>query len=545
MTVTNAGPSAANGFSITDVVPPAITGVTVLCAVTGTGACGVNGSSGNSISFTNASLAAGDGNALTLTVSGTIDPDATGALVNTATVMAGAGSTDVNPANDSATDTDTRGAPQVDLAITKTDGQTTYVPGTAITYTIIGDQHRAVDGHRLQHRPTRCRRRSPASPPPARSLVTGICGTPGTLDGNVSFTNASLPPGAGNALTLTVRGTIGPSTSGAIANTATVTPGAGAIDVNTSNNSATDIDTPGTSQIDLAVTKTDGTTTYVPGTAITYTITVTNAGPSTAAGFSITDTVPAAITGVTASCAVTGMASCGTNGSSSGNAISFAGLSVAPGAGNAITLTVSGIVSPDATGDLTNTATAAAGAGSTDANTGNNSATDTDTPGVSQVDLAIAKTNGQTAYVPGTPISYTITVTNAGPSTATGVTHQRPRAGGHHRRDRNLHGHRPGQLRHQRFGRQQRELHGGDARPRRGPCAHPHRQRNHQPRRQRPARQRGDGDGRPGLDRPEPRQQHRHRHRQRRAPRRWTWRSPRRTARRPTSRGRPSPTRSR
>ena len=104
----------------------------------------------------------------------------------------------------------------------------------------------------------------------------------GTLDGNVSFTNASLPPGAGNALTLTVHGTIGPSTSGAIANTATVTPGAGAIDVNTGNDSATDIDTPGTSQIDLAVTKTDGQTTYVPGTAITYTITVTNAGPSTA-----------------------------------------------------------------------------------------------------------------------------------------------------------------------------------------------------------------------------------------------------------------------
>ena len=119
-------------------------------------------------------------------------------------------------------------------------------------------------------------------------------------------------------------------------------------------------------------------------------------------------------------------------------------LSVAPGAGNAITLTVSGIVSPDATGDLTNTATATAGAGSTDANTGNNSATDTDTPGVSQVDLAIAKTDGQTAYVPGTPISYTITVTNAGPSTATGVTITRPRAGGHHRRDRNLHGHRHG-----------------------------------------------------------------------------------------------------
>ena len=137
MTVTNAGPSAATGFSITDVVPPTITGVTVLCARHGHRRCGIDGSTGNSISFTNASLAAGAGHALTLTVTGTIAPDAIGALVNTATVAPGAGSIDTNPANNSATDTDTRDLAQVDLAITKTDGQTTYVPGTAITYTIV------------------------------------------------------------------------------------------------------------------------------------------------------------------------------------------------------------------------------------------------------------------------------------------------------------------------------------------------------------------------------------------------------------------------
>ena len=420
LTVTNAGPSAASGFSITDVVPPSVTGITVLCAVTGTGACGVNGSSGNSISFTNASLAAGDGHALTLTVSGTINPGATGTLVNTATVIHGAGSTDTNPANDSATDTDTRGTAQVDLAITKTDGQLTYVPGTAITYTIAVTNAgpSTATGFSI----------ADAVPPAITGVTatcavtgTGTCGTRSILDGTVSFTNASLPTGAGNALTLTVHGTIGPNTNGALANTATVTPGAGAIDVNATNDSATDVDTPGTSQVDLVVTKTDGRTTYVPGTAISYTVTVTNTGPSTATGFIIADVVPAAITGVTASCVVTGMASCGTNGSS-GNAVSFTGASVAPGAGNAITLTVSGVVIPDAIGDLTNTATATAGAGSTDANTGDNTATDIDTPGASQVDLAIAKTDGQTAYVPGTPISYTITVTNAGPSTATGVT---------------------------------------------------------------------------------------------------------------------------
>ena len=74
--MTNAGPSTASGFSIADDVPATITGVTATCAVTGTGNCGTNGSSGNSVSFTAASLAPGGGNTLTLTVNGKREPRA-------------------------------------------------------------------------------------------------------------------------------------------------------------------------------------------------------------------------------------------------------------------------------------------------------------------------------------------------------------------------------------------------------------------------------------------------------------------------------------
>ena len=42
---------------------------------------------------------------LTLTVNGSVSTSASGTLVNTATVAAGAGATDVNPGNNSATDT--------------------------------------------------------------------------------------------------------------------------------------------------------------------------------------------------------------------------------------------------------------------------------------------------------------------------------------------------------------------------------------------------------------------------------------------------------
>ena len=94
-----------------------------------------------------------------------------------------------------------------------------------------------------------------------------------------------------------------------------------------------------------------------------------------------------------------------------------------------LTITIAGTIAPDATGDLVNTATVAAGSGATDTDPANNSATDTDTQATPEVDLAVVKDDGQTTYVPGTPISYTITVTNAGPSTATGCQPHRHRAG--------------------------------------------------------------------------------------------------------------------
>src|SRR5438552_943157 len=61
------------------------------------------------------------------------DASNTGLLVNTVTVTA---ANDTNPANDTATDTDTLTA-QVDVGVTKDDFTTTAVPGTTTTYTFI------------------------------------------------------------------------------------------------------------------------------------------------------------------------------------------------------------------------------------------------------------------------------------------------------------------------------------------------------------------------------------------------------------------------
>jgi uncharacterized repeat protein (TIGR01451 family) len=420
ITFANAGPSTATGFTLSDAVPAAITGVAVTCVATGAADCGTNQSSGNALSFTGMNLSPGSGNGITLTAAGTISPFASGPLANTATVTPSATSNDTNAANNSATDLDTQGTSQIDLTVTKTNNQTTYVSGTAVSYTV-----RVINAG-----PSNATSFSLADVVPGSignvtvvcvATGTGSCGTNASSGNNISFTNATLPPGGGNDLTLTISGTINPATTGNLSNTATVTLGAGSSDANTGDNTATDIDTQGTSQVDLAVTKSDGQATYVPGTAISYSIVVTNAGPSTASGVTVTDNVPAIITGVTVNCVAAGGAVCGTNGSASNN-VSFTGAVVPPGGANSLTLTIGGIVSPAASANIVNSVTVGAGAGSTDTNVANNGATDTDTPAASQTDLAVTKTNGQASYVPGAPVTYTVAVTNAGPSNASGLS---------------------------------------------------------------------------------------------------------------------------
>jgi uncharacterized repeat protein (TIGR01451 family) len=167
---------------------------------------------------------------------------------------------------------------------------------------------------------------------------------------------------------------------------------------------------------DLAVAKSDGATTAVPGQAITYTITVTNNGPGPVTGATVTDTIPAALMGATWTCVGTGGGSCAPSGS--GN-IADAAVNLPVGA--SATYTLDAVIDSAATGSVSNTATAATPAGIEDPAPGNNTATDTDTL-TPQADLAVTKTDGQTTAVPGEPVTYTIVVTNNGPSNASGTT---------------------------------------------------------------------------------------------------------------------------
>src|SRR5438477_2251154 len=89
------------------------------------------------------------------------------------------------------------------------------------------------------------------------------------------------------------------SLMGIVINRVTVAAPSGVTDTNLGNNSSTDTDQL-TPEADLSITKDDGAATAVPGTNDTYTVTVTNSGPSTVTGATVSDVLPAGTTFVSA-----------------------------------------------------------------------------------------------------------------------------------------------------------------------------------------------------------------------------------------------------
>ncbi len=158
---------------------------------------------------------------------------------------------------------------------------------------------------------------------------------------------------------------------------------------------------------DLSITKVDSADPVAAGDTFTYTVEVQNAGPSMAPDVVVTDTLPAGLTLVsTSGCAEdpSGVAICSLGDLAVNGTVSY-------------TITVQ--VDQGATGTLTNTASVSASVPDPDPN---NNVTDESTDIGQVADLRVTKVDNVDPVSVGDQIVYTIEVSNAGPSNATGVS---------------------------------------------------------------------------------------------------------------------------
>lgn len=403
--ITNIGTQAATGVDVTDTLPDGVTFVsctascddTALPTLTWTDVSeDVAGSPADPTAFD-------AGGQATLTVVVTVDDPATSGrdtLTNSVTVADdGANGADPTPGNNSDDDVDTLDAAP-DLEITKTDGVDSVTDGQSVTYQIefsnIGNQDAlgVVITDTLAAETT---------------FVSCSDGCDSSAAPVVTWDAGDLAPGDGGTytITVTVADPVPSGTRTIVNNVAIADDGTNGPDSDPTDNSDDDTDTYG---IDLAVTKTDGQTTAVPGEDLTYTITVDNNGPTTITSFTLDEDLPDAFDFATF------VPSAGDYDPTTGTWNGFGDFAE----GESLTLTIEGTVSPDATGTLVNSVSVEPPADVPDTDSSNDDAEDVDTL-EPRSNLGLTKTIGQESVARGDTATFTIGVTNRGPSTAVGI----------------------------------------------------------------------------------------------------------------------------
>jgi uncharacterized repeat protein (TIGR01451 family)/fimbrial isopeptide formation D2 family protein len=292
-----------------------------------------------------------------------------------------------------------------DVAVSKTDSVDPVSPGGTLIYTLtVTNNGPSVASNVRVADPL------PAGTTFVSSTATGwSCTTPPVgSGGELSCTVPSLAVNAVSAIAITV--TVSPMlvSEAVLTNVATVSTTT--VDPRPDDNrdeEQTHVGAPDTA--DLSVTKVDAVDPVQAGQTITYTVVVTNNGPSGAAGVVLTDTLPATVGLISATpsqgagCTGTTTITCDLGAVASGSAATVTVVG---------TTTVSGVVVNAAS--VTGT--------QTDPNPGNNHTSEPTTVGnPGDADLFVSKTDSTDPVLPGQVVGYTLSVGNLGPGTATGV----------------------------------------------------------------------------------------------------------------------------
>ncbi len=392
--VTNFGPASSENVTLTDVIPPEITGVEF--------------STDGGVTFSPwpGTLNIGtllNGEIRTILIrGGTVSPSATGIISNTATVTST--TPDPNPNNNTSTVEVEVSAPVVaDVGgVVKTGSPNPVMSGDTLTYTIVVSNFGPSSAENVTL--------SDVIPPE-------ITGAEFSTDGGVTFSPwpGSLNIGTllnGETRTILIRGTVAPVAPGFIINTAIVT--STTPDPNLSNNTSTSVIevNESTEEADVGVFKSVETNPVTPGGGmVVYSIRVSNFGPAAAQNVVLTDVIPPEITG--AEFSIDG----GLTFNPWPGALDIGTLP----AGQTITILIRGTVSPSATGIISNTATVTST--TPDPNPSNNTSTvDVEViPVVGEADISVVKTASPNPVAPGEVLTYTLVVSNAGPNDAQNV----------------------------------------------------------------------------------------------------------------------------
>jgi len=340
-----------------------------------------------------------------------------GSVVNTATVTDSTTLPTGHPGGDGnerdepdVSDSDTLTFTAPDLRVVKNDGVQVRAPGETYTYTVtvFNDGGRDATGVDLSDT-------LPAGMAFVQASDGGAETAPGT--GVVQWPLFDLAAGANRSFTVdvTVDNPLDEGISDFLNTVQATDDGTHGPDPDPADNTDSDLDTT-SAAVDIGVVKNDGTQTRSAGETFTYSLTVTNHGNQNEGGITLSDTLPANTSFVSASDG--GAETAAGSGVVSWPAFALHG---AGGATPAVTYTVTVIVDdpvPAGVDAITNQAVVDS---PDDANPANNADSDTDLVGAAP-DLTVTKDDGLDGAYPGDTITYDIVVTNVGDQDATGVT---------------------------------------------------------------------------------------------------------------------------
>ena len=414
VTIANAGPDDAQNVSVSGLVPPDTTLVSIT-ELSGPAFSVTSPNPGGTGLITALTATLPSGASATFTGVFLVSPSTPAGTAIGNTITATTTTSDPNLANNTAIATSIT-ATQADVSATATTSAGPYIAGKTITYTITLANSGPSDAQTVVG--------SVALPPNLTFVAGGQTSGPTfaianpQVGGNSTITAsiAALPAGVSASFNLVLL--LSPNTPAGTMFTTTGVITSVTTDPDPADNSQTNTYLTA-AQADVSLTNTIAPGPVIAGKPITYDITVSSTGPSDAQNVALSDVVPAGSAFVSAR-QISGPAFNLTTPPPGGTGTINATVGTwASGASASFALVVMPSPStPDGTtiSNIANVTTT-----TTDPDLANNSQTVTSIS-AAQADLSVSNTPATGPVSAGKPITYTISVTNGGPSDAQNVT---------------------------------------------------------------------------------------------------------------------------